>query len=72
MKLSVREASIDVPGSDGPTLVLVTSGSVTLVSDQASLRLGAGSAAYILPSTNVQASGHGDLWASQVRRGSAS
>jgi mannose-6-phosphate isomerase len=65
-QLSLRGPDLVVPGSDGPTLLVVTEGSIGLSSDESTLVLAPGEAAYAFPGSHVTATGHGVLWASQV------
>ncbi len=65
-QVTVDGADVALPGSDGPTLVVVTEGATVLASNDGSVKLGAGDAAYVLPGSQVSVSGSGVLWASQV------
>jgi mannose-6-phosphate isomerase len=64
-RIVVDGSSVVVPLSPGPTLFLVTSGTVQL-SSRGHLSLSAGDAAFGGPQAEVTASGHGELWRAEV------
>ena len=65
-RIALTGPSIDVPVTEGPTLLLVTDGTIRLESADRQLSLSSGQAAYGMPCSHVRVSGNGVDWVSQL------
>ncbi len=65
-RIGVTGAAVNVPVSEGPSLLLATEGVVRVESADTQLSLSPGHAAFASPSSSVSVSGLGVVWVSQL------